>query len=429
MEIREDFLYYIWSFKLFDFGDLTTTDGDPLSIMQFGYRNEHSGPDFHQAKIVVGHRTWIGHVEMHLKSSDWLAHQHNQDPAFQNVILHVVYEHDTEITLPNGEPLPCLELKDRIAPKTLTNYQQLLQSKSWIPCARNEKKMKELAWHSWYERILIERISKKTTRIDEQLVKTENDWEEVFYRQLARNFGFKVNDDVFENLAKSLPYKLLIKHGDRLRDIEALLFGQAGMLSPDLQDEYGKSLREIYIFLSKKYQLTALEPHLWKFMRLRPANFPTIRLAQFAVLLFKSSHLFSKTLAARNYRELKHLFSSDVSAYWRTHYRFSKESTKKSKKLGSESIRLIVINTVVPFLFIYGQKQNEKKYISKSLRFLEELKPERNKITKGFLALDFPCENAFDSQALLQLKHSYCDRKRCLSCAVGMSVLRSGNES
>ncbi len=427
-KINEDLLYYVWTLKTFDHQNLQTTDRSKLDILQSGHRNHDSGPDFHQARIAIANQVWAGHIEMHVKSSDWLKHGHDRDPAFQNVVLHVVYENDREIRLPNGEPLPCLELKGRINKSIIENYTALLQAKTWIPCADNQRPISDLALSSWYERVLVERLARKTANINLELSKTENDWEEVFYRKLARNFGFKVNGEIFERLANSLPHRLLMKHKDKLHDLEALLLGQAGLLA-DVEDDYGKALRETYTFLSRKYDLTPLDRHLWKFMRLRPANFPTIRIAQFAILLFKSSHLFSKMLAAKNYREIAHLFSSDVSPYWKTHYAFDKPSPKRTKKLGASSIQLLVINTVVPFLFLYGYQQKNDKFKDKALRLLEEIKPEHNKITKGFVLLDFPCRSAFDSQALIELKHNYCDRKQCLSCAIGNSILKPSTES
>ncbi len=422
--IREDLLYYVWDLKRFILDDLSTTDQLPIEIQNSGYRNHNSGPDFLHARIKIGDQLWIGHVEMHVKASDWLKHGHHLDPAFQNVILHVVYDADCPIKLPNGEPLYCLEMNKRIESEIIARYHELQHSKSWIPCAGHDRQISNMILRSWHERLVVERLQDKTERIDQALMELENDWEEVFYRFLARNFGFKVNAEMFENLAKSLPHKILIRHKDHLQQIEALLFGQAGFLHDDLKDEYGRKLYHEYCFLQKKYGLSALDNHLWKFMRMRPANFPTIRLAQFAILLFKSTHLFSKMLAAKNRKEILHLFASDVSWYWREHYKFDEPSNRRSKKLGRSSIDLIVVNTIVPFLFSYGQKHGDQKLCTRSISLLEEVSAEQNNVIKKFQQLGFVADTALDSQALLQLKHSYCDHKHCLSCAVGNAILR-----
>ena len=423
-KISEELLYYVWNLKRFDTLDLKTTQGDAIQIKKWGTRNHNSGPDFLQAQIKIGDQLWAGHVEMHIRASDWHKHGHHEDPAFQNVILHVVYHSDDKIRLPNNESLHCLELKKRIDPGLVQTYQQLLASQAWIPCAANTRSISSLSLQSWYERLLVERLSLKTAKIQRELDALENDWEEVFYRLMARNFGFKVNGDAFYQLAARTPRKLLIKHKDRLRDIEALLFGQAGFLEGHFEDDYPKSLQNQYVFFKRKYQLQPMTSHLWKFMRMRPANFPTIRIAQLSILLFKSEHLFSKVLAAANYREILHLFSSDVSSYWKTHYTLEKETASKSKKLGRSSLDLITINTIVPILFHYGQFHRQDKFCSKALQLLDQIKAEKNHIIGKFAGLDFPVKSALDSQALLQLKSNYCDQKKCLSCAIGGSILK-----
>ena len=423
--MSEDLLYYVWSLKTFDFTNLRTTAGESIQIIDSGIRNYDAGPDFLQAKIKIGSQTWVGHVEMHVKSSDWLRHQHQKDQAFQNVILHVVYHDDHQIDLPNGEPLACLHLGPRIKAGIVQNYRELMENSYWIPCQGNFKMLATPKLQSWYERVLVERLALKTARLNEVLRHTQNDWEESFYRMLGRNFGFKVNADAFEALAISLPHKVIAKHKNKLRQIEALLFGQAGMLEMDCHDQYFIDLKSEYNFLRKKYDLTPNPAQQWKFMRMRPANFPTIRIAQFSVLLFRSVHLFSKMLASESIKEVLNMFDSDVSGYWKIHYNFDKQSSRKSKKLGKTSIELIIINTIVPFLFHYGRLHHREDLKDKALRFLEELKPESNKIVRGFESLGFRATSAFDTQALLQLKQSYCDRKRCLECAIGNSILKN----
>ena len=425
INISEQLLYYVWRLKNFDLTALKTTTGQEVQIIDFGQRNVDSGPDFHQARIKIDNQLWVGHVEMHVKSSDWNRHRHQEDKAFQNVILHVVYEEDEIITLPNGEEMACLELKNRIAPEILRHYRYLMQAQAWIPCARNERVISSPALRAWYERVLVERLANKTNRISQVLEKTEQDWEETFYRLLGRNFGFNVNADAFEALLISLPRKILFKHKDKLLQIEALLFGQAGLLDESYEDDYARDLKSEYEYLRRKYSLIPIQSHLWKFMRMRPANFPTIRLAQFAVLFYKTAHLFSKMLAAKSVKEIHHMFESDVSGYWKSHYTFDKSSDKKSKKLGKNSIELILINTVVPFLFRYGQVHMQQHLIDRAISFLDDLPAEKNQIIKHFRSLSFPVNSALDSQALLQLKSTYCDSRRCLDCAIGNSILKS----
>lgn len=425
IKISEDLLYYVWRLKRFDLSDLVTTTGLTIQVLDFGHRNQDSGPDFLQARVKLGNDLWVGNIEMHVRSSDWRRHQHHIDQAFQNVILHVVYEEDERITLPNGEELACLELKNRIEPDILKHYRQLMQAQAWIPCAKNERKLSDLTRRSWYENVLVERLAAKTDRINKVLDQTDQDWEETFYRLLGRNFGFNVNADVFEALLVSLPRKILFKHKDKLFQLEALLFGQAGFLEEDLSDEYAQNLQVEYRYLQRKYELNPLPAHLWKFMRMRPANFPTVRLAQFAVLFYRTAHLFSKMLAAKSVREIYQMFESDVSGYWKSHYSFDRPSEKRSKKLGKNSIALILINTVVPFVFRYGQVHMQQQLIDRAISFLDELPSENNEIVKKFRALDFPAGSAFDSQALLQLKSFYCDKRRCLDCAIGNSILKT----
>ncbi len=423
--IKEELLYYVWRLRCFDQQDLQTSDGQPIQILEVGQLNDDAGPDFNFARIKIGEDIWAGHVEMHVRASDWLRHKHQEDKAFENVILHVVYDDDVEVSLPNGEPLACLALQGRIKPALIHSYRSLMDAEAWIPCANNNRQViSDVALKSWYERVLVERLETKTGYIRQILEHTNQDWEETFYRVLARNFGFKTNSDVFEATAIATSRKLLMKHKDNLKQIEALLFGQAGLIPDKAQDDYTLDLQKEYRFLQKKYGLVSQSSHHWKFMRMRPPNFPTIRIAQFSVLLYKTAHLFSKMLAAMSVKELRNMFNSEVSWYWKEHYRFDQPSPKKSKKLGAASIDLIIINTLIPMLFLYGKVQQQAVFSERGLAFLQDLRPEKNKIVKGFQLLSFPVDDAFDSQALLQLKKRYCDAKECLNCALGHSILK-----
>lgn len=422
--VREDLLYYVWRLNQYDHKDLRTTEGERLQILDPGQRNDDSGPDFSFARIKIGDNIWIGHVEMHVRSSDWLRHNHQDNEAFSNVVLHVVFKNDVDISLPNDDPLACLELEGRIEPNLISTYDSLIRSAAWIPCEYNTRPISNLGLRSWYERVLVERILMKTEHIRQMLKATAFDWEEVFYRVLARNFGFNVNSDAFEALALATPRKIIIKHKDKLKTIEAILFGQAGLLEGSFIDSYALELQEEYRFIQAKHQLVPLQSQQWKFMRMRPRNFPTIRIAQFAVLLTRTTHLFSKMLAANSVVEIRNMFYSDVSWYWKEHYRFDQLTDKSPKKLGQASADLITINTIVPMLFLYAKEHQIENFASRSLAFLNEINPEKNSIISNFRRLAFPVESAFDSQALLQLKKVYCNQKRCLQCAIGHSIFK-----
>lgn len=422
--MQEDFLHYLWRLKRFDLSQLQTTQGEPIEILAAGECNANSGPDFVEARIRIGDTLWAGNVEMHLRSSDWRRHRHQDDPAYGNVILHVVLEEDEPVFRASGERLPCLELRRRIAPGLAAIYRRLLSNAHWIPCQQQFFKIPALTRNLWLERLAVERLESKIQIIRERLQQNGRNWEETFYQFLARSFGVKVNADPFEQLARQLPLTLLLKHKASLFQVEALLFGQAGLLPDNLADEYPRRLLKEYLFLQRKYGLSPMPGVGWKLLRLRPANFPTIRLAQFATLIFQSGHLFSKTLAAQTTKEIENMFEVRLSNYWKNHYVFDKLSPRQTKVLGRTTIHLIIINTIVPFLFLYGQERHEKRYQEKAFRFLEELPPENNNIIEGWKVLGMEPETAFQTQALLELKSRYCDRRRCLQCAIGNAILR-----
>ena len=369
--MKEDFLHYLWRLKKFDLSDLQTTAGEQIVIHEVGIPNNNAGPDFLNAKIKIGDTLWAGNVEMHLKSSEWLTHQHQTDTAYNNVILHVVLEEDQAIKRHTGEIIPCLELAKRVPLKLSTIYKKLIHNEYWIPCQHQLHTVKEITRELWLDRLMVERLEQKTKAIATRFEANQQNWEETFYQMLARNFGLKVNSDPFELLAKSVSILTLAKHKNSLFQIEALLFGQAGLLDKDFEDEYPQKLQKEYEHLKRKYQLTPIPTTSWKFMRLRPANFPTVRLAQFAMLIFQSSHLFSKILAVQNVKEVENMFELSISNYWQTHYVFDKASTKRKKSLGKNTIHLFIINTIAPFLFYYGSQKGNEKYKDKALELLE----------------------------------------------------------
>lgn len=422
--MQEKFLHFLWRFRRFSQKNLTTSQGESLVIEKIGAYNHHAGPDFNNARIRIGDTLWAGNVEMHLKASDWNVHQHQKDKAYDNVILHVVLEEDEPIYRTDGERIPCLELKSKIPSKLSRTYLKIWNSTHWIPCESYFNNVSELNRTIWLDRLLVERLEYKTQAIHKELEQQKYDWENVFYQFLARNFGVKVNTEPFELLAKSLPLNIIQKHKDSLFQIEALLFGQSGLLDGIFQDEYPQKLQKEYQFLQKKYGLIALKKESWKFLRMRPPNFPTVRIAQLAILLFQSNHLFSKMLTANNGTEIENILEVQLSNYWQTHYIFDKESIKRKKSLGTNAINLITINTIVPFLFLYGKIKKIDNYTERAIRILEELPAEKNNIMKGWDKLNLSPFSAYDSQALLHLKTKYCDAKKCLDCNIGNLILR-----
>lgn len=422
--MRESFLHFLWRSRRFDARNLLTTESHPIEIQVAGEQNTHAGPDFFNARLRIGDTFWAGNVEMHLQASEWIAHGHNNDPAYDNVVLHVVLEEDQPILRANGERIPCLEMKGRIPPHLLANYERLEREEAWIPCQQFFGTVPEIVRINWMDRLLVERLELKTSSIAAALLATENHWEEAYYRMLAHSFGLKVNVDPFEALTRSLPLILLSKHRSSLLQVEALIFGQAGFLQGNHLEEWPLLLAREYRHLRHKYGLQPLEVSQWKFLRLRPANFPTIRLAQFAALLHRSENLFSHILEARNLREIENLFAVHPSPYWRDHFLFDKGSTIREKALGREFIHLIVINTIVPFLFHYGKTRDLAEPQKRALSLLEELPPESNILINQWAKLGAPTRDAFQTQALIHLKTRYCDAKRCLDCAIGNAILK-----
>jgi len=422
--MREDFLHYVWRMKRLRLDDLQTTQGESIQIINFGRHNTHAGPDFLEARVKIGDTQWAGNVEMHLQASEWLRHQHQKDKAYNNVILHVVLEEDKAIHRENGERIPCLELKKRIPPKLSATYQKLQHNAHWIPCQHHFHSVSELTKNLWVDRLLVERLEQKTIYIAERLQQNTNNWEDTFYQILARNFGLKVNAEPFELVAIHTPHNIFAKHKSNLFQIEALLFGQAGLLEDDFEDAYPNALKKEYVFLKGKYQLTPIKPESWKFMRMRPANFPTIRLAQFATLTYQSLHLFSKVLEVKTLKDIEQLFEVALSDYWLTHYVFDKETPKRNKTLGKSTIHLLVINTIAPFLFLYGAQRGIEEYKDLALQLLESIPAEKNSIIAQWNVLGMKPDSAYETQGLLQLKNEYCGRQRCLECSVGNAILK-----
>ena len=423
--IPEEFLQYVWENRLFIEENLKTVNGEPIEIINVGKRNTDSGPDFFNARIKIDDTFWVGNIEIHKNSSDWVRHNHQNDKAYNNVILHVAENCDQPIFRGNGEEIPALLF--RYPEQLKTNYQKLLDAKTWIACQNQFHKIDPILLQLGFNRLMIERLEDKTSEILTRLQQNNNDWNETFYQVLARMFGFKVNSVPFEMLAKSLPIGILAKHKSSLFQLEALLFGNSGLLNDQLLgDDYYINLRNEYSFLYKKYQLKGIESHLWKFMRLRPGNFPTVRISQFASLIHRSHGLFSRIIEIESLAELRQLFEVQASEYWNAHYSFNKNSPRNSiKELGENSINTLIINVVIPFLFVFGEKQNKEVLKNRSLEFLEQLPSEENSIVEKWQKLGVESRSSFESQALLQLKNKYCERKKCLNCQIGVKLVKS----
>jgi hypothetical protein len=422
--MKENFLHYVWKTKSFRYQQLEITSGEKIEIRNGGMFHHDSGPDFQNAKIKIGNTIWAGHIEIHVKSSDWNQHKHSFDEAYDNVILHVVYENDFPVKRKTGEEIFCLELKDRIDLSLIEKYEALMQNSNEIPCENQIRFVDSFTITSWKERLLIERLEQKTKSLLELLNQNTNNWEETFYQSLAQSFGSRVNANAFLLTANSLPMKILAKHKNNLQQLESLLFGVAGLLDRKFYDDYPNELKKEFRFLSKKYQLKPIEKGQWKLLRLRPANFPYLRIAQFASLIEKSSHLFSRILDCNKIQDVIRLFHASVSDYWLTHYVFDKESMRKEKQLAESFVDLLLINTVIPFMFLYGKLRSEENFCDKALAWMQSLPAERNFITKHWISLGIPNKHASDSQALIQLQKNYCNEKRCLDCAIGNKILR-----
>ncbi len=420
--MKEEFLHFVWKQGLYDKHNLITDLGEKLEVMSPGEPNYDAGPDFFNAKIKSNNTIWVGNVEIHVRSSDWMRHKHDTNKAYDNVILQVVADHDTPVFRTDGEQIPTLELS--FNPKIFNNYQNLLKNQEWIPCESGIFKIDPFQLKHWLQRVLVERLEEKSQEIRFILQHQKYDWDETFYQRLARNFGFKTNAQPFEMLAKSLPYKYLAKHRDNLIQVEAKLFGQAGMLDDLIsEDDYYRLLKKEYLFLKEKFSLNPVGGHLWKFLRLRPSNFPTLRIAQFGMLIHQTERLFSRLLECRNLKEIQALFAVSASSYWDNHYRFHKETNKKKKLLGEAATETLIINTVVPFLFLYGMEKNLQEYKERAVDLLDQMPPEKNAIITRWKLLGVKADNAFYSQALLQLRSKYCKFKRCLDCPVGRKII------
>ena len=418
--MTERLLQYIWQFQYFNSKELLTEEGESLLVIYPGIINTNQGPDFIDAKIKIDHTVWAGSVELHINASDWKNHKHSRDKNYQNVILHVVWSPAPDLQL----PFSTLVLQDKVSKMLLYKFDELMNTNSFIPCEKNIHLANELTWQSWKERLLVERLQVKTKIIFECLGKNNNHWEETLWWLLAKNFGIKLNSVVFEKIARSISINILAKHKKQIQQIEALLFGQAGLLDTEFQEDYPELLKREYQFLKKKYGLKKIEGSII-FLRMRPSNFPTIRLAQLAMMVHENLHLFSKIKESGSLTGVKDFLKVTANDYWHHHYVFDEPTSFKKKKLGDQMIDNILINTVIPILFAYGHHYQENTLKDKAMEWMGEMKAEKNSITQGFAGLHVINKTAFDSQSLIQLKNEYCNKKRCLDCSIGNKLLRS----
>ncbi|MGQ1911051.1 DUF2851 family protein [Marinifilum sp. RC60d5] len=422
--MTEDFLQFIWKSRLFKDENIFSTQGDVIEILEVGRQNFDAGPDFFDARIKINDILWAGNVEIHIKSSYWYAHKHHNDEAYDNVILHVIYEDNGDVILNNARVLPSLKLDFDYA--LLATYNSLMNSQKWIPCFDDINSVDRFFVRNWLQRMMIERLERKSKEIKEILKQNSFSWEETFYQLLARYFGMKVNSDPFQQLAQSIPINILSRQKNSLLQIEALLFGQAGMLNLNCEDSYFKNLCREYKFLAVKYNLSPIPESRWKWLRLRPANFPTIRIAQLASLMFKTNSLCAKIIKAADYPKIKEIFNVETSAYWHNHYQFGKESIFRHKKLGSSAVDGIIINSVVPLMFVYGEINGGSEVKDKALDLLDQMPAENNSVVNKWKDCGVEIKSAFDSQSLLQLKSNYCDKFKCLQCEFGNRIIRAG---
>lgn len=418
----EQLLHYVWKHKIFPLKELKTTTGQQVEVIDTGLANTDAGPDFFNAKLKLDGVLWIGNIEIHERSSDWFKHGHHADTGYNSVILHIASEIDTEISRSNGERIPQIQL---ICPEAVrTNYKELLETDSYPPCYRIIPSLPPFTAHSWMTALQMERFEQKATLLNERLKRCQGNWEDAFFITLARNFGFGLNGDAFETWAHRLPFRAVDKHRNDLFQIEAIFFGQAGILEDSDGDGYYLRLKKEYTYLQHKFGLIPMDASLWRFLRLRPANLPHIRIAQLACLYHRAYGLLSRIMETETLQGVRDILKGGTSEYWLTHYTFGGSSPSRPKTLSNTSLDLLIINTVVTFLYAYGLHKGNRVLCARAGSFLEELKAENNYITRMWEQCGMKASNAADSQALIQLKKEYCDKKKCLYCRIGYEYLK-----
>ena len=421
--MREDFLHYVWQHKKFEVLKLQTTSYEKVEVISVGQQNLHGGPDFFNAQLIIGEQLWAGNVEIHIKTSVWYAHNHESDSAYDNVILHVVWEHDTDIFRADNSSLPTLILKDFVKKEMLNNYKALFnRPQKWINCEKDLELVDDFVIENWLERLYFERLERKSNAIEALLKICNNDWEAVLFKLLVKNFGLNVNGEAFLSMANSFEFSIFRKLQSKPYIMEALCFGQAGLLENNIEDPYYLKQQREYNYLVKKFELSTLGVLPIQFFRLRPANFPTIRLSQLVSLYASQKNLCSEVISIKTIKEAYDLFAVGVSPFWETHYTFERRSKASPKKLTKAFINLIIINTIIPFKFSYAQPHG-KSIDDNILNIIQNVLTEKNTIVDKFNEIKHISKTALQSQSLIQLKKEYCDKNRCLQCEIGSSLL------
>jgi hypothetical protein len=430
--IMEQLLHYCWKHRLMSMGNMHTTDGKEVEVIDPGLHNRNAGPDFFNAKVKIDGTMWVGNVEIHSCSSHWYAHGHDKDRAYDNVVLHVVDNADAEVMSTTGKIIPQVVMS--VPQKVADNYQELLRTDSYPPCYKIVPELSKLTVHSWMSALQTERLEQKTVAIEQRVRQCGGAWEDAYFVTLARNYGFGINGDAFEQWAQCVPLSAVGKHRDNLFQVEAMFMGQAGLLDinavPERNrneaaaDDYFKKLSSEYKYLAHKFSLTPMDYKMWRFLRLRPQNFPHIRISQLATLYNERRTNLSMLAGCETIDQLRDMFKTHVSPYWETHYTFGSESGRNAKHLSPFSINLLIINTAVPMLFAYGRHLHNETLCDRAFDFLEQLKAENNNIIRMWQECGLEVRTAGDSQALIQLKKEYCDRRECLRCRIGYEYLR-----
>lgn len=423
--IQEDFLHFVWQYQYFNSNDLSTSDGQALEVIKTGHHNLLAGPDFKEARIRLGNILWAGSIEIHVKSSDWRLHQHQGDPNYENVILHVVYEHNLDIKNPNGDLIPTLELKGLIKPGLLASFEGFMKSKHEIACAESFSKVRVVTKLAMLESVLVERLQRKSQIFKEIITRNNQDWEQSTYEWLARGFGFKTNSDNMMELAKAVPLKILLKHSEK-HQWEALLFGASGLLNTSDHDEYANELRREYAFLERKYEIKSnLSYNQWHFARVRPTNFPTLRIAQFASLVHSNPNLFSLFTQFKSIKELQQLLKVHHSEYWENHHNFGVQGKVKTKGLSKTATQSLMINTIAPLLVAYSDYHKNSDLLELAMSILMGLPVEDNYIIRKWQELGWNVNSGFDTQGLIELYNEYCSTKKCMRCKIGIELVKA----
>ena len=420
--MKEELLHFIWRYRHFSHTPLTLINNSEIQILRVGHLNPDAGPDFLNSKIILKGLIWVGSVEIHLKSSDWDKHGHHLDKAYNGVVLHVVWENDKPVYNQVGEEIPTLVLADYVVPSLVDRVESMMNNHKWIPCQKLLPDVDPFILIQFLERIFIERLQKKSEKVAKLLDDSRSNWDDVFYQLLCESFGLKVNSIPMLQLSKLLPFKILSKHKDNLMQLEALMFGVAGFLN-NPNDSYSINLNKEFQFLKIKYGLVEMDLVSWKFLRMRPNSFPTVRIAQLAALIHDHGRLFSKLINFENKKEVEKIFDSKASDYWSNHYNFNKTSIFSCKKIGKQLVDNVLINSLVPLLILYSKEKQDNSYQEKAISLMYILNPEKNSYIKRFEKLGFKSKNAAQSQSFLHLKKHYCDQKKCLSCNIGNHLL------